>query len=241
MRTASRNGLRATPQSMPMAERLRVASRVDPDTGCWIWTGSRVPFGHGRAKIGLHKSVYAHRLSYETFVGPIPDGMFVCHRCDVPSCVNPEHLWLGTNADNLADMARKGRARKGPSAPQARFSDDEIREMRRLVAAGCTERGVAERFDCAPSYVNRVACGAYRREAGGPIAVPGVGAPRGERNGSAVLTAETVVAIREAVAGGASQRETARRFGTSPAQVWRIVRGLTWASVGGPLVYEATP
>ena len=86
--------------------------KIDGD-GCWIWTGSRrgveVKNGHygGFWKDG--KSVLAHRMSYELFVGPIPEGMFVLHKCDVPLCVKPEHLWLGTQAQNMQDAIRKGR------------------------------------------------------------------------------------------------------------------------------------
>jgi len=89
-------------------------SHVDKiDEGCWIWTGSRrgvaVKNGHygGFWKDG--KSLLAHRASYEFFVGPIPEGMFVLHKCDVPLCVNPAHLWLGTQTDNMRDAIRKRR------------------------------------------------------------------------------------------------------------------------------------
>lgn len=76
----------------------------DPNSGCWLWDGYVNRGGYGRFGEG-----YAHRYSYEKLVGVIPPGLFVLHKCDVPSCVNPNHLWLGTQADNLADMRNKGR------------------------------------------------------------------------------------------------------------------------------------
>lgn len=88
----------------------RFLARVDKTDTCWLWTGATNGKGYGRLYAdGAH--VYAHRYSFETFVGPIPEGMVLCHSCDVRNCVNPAHLWPGTVKDNQQDMSAKGRGR----------------------------------------------------------------------------------------------------------------------------------
>ena len=93
----------------PMIDRLmeRIVFGV---TECWHWTGATNDFGYGRMTSGGRLQV-AHRLSWQAFKGQIPDGQYVLHKCDNPSCINPDHLWLGTYSDNLRDAWAKGRNR----------------------------------------------------------------------------------------------------------------------------------
>lgn len=116
------NKVRAAVRSKTREQRMEeFARRINEngslilDTPCWEWMGTKNPNGYGRFS-SRYFSTQAHRASWEIFVGPIPDGLFICHKCDNKSCVNPEHLFLGTQHDNMQDMAQKGRSTKGRSS-----------------------------------------------------------------------------------------------------------------------------
>jgi hypothetical protein len=93
----------------------RFWAKVRKSEGCWEWVGSKIPKGYGNIGISYRppKSALAHRVSWEIHFGPIPGGMFVCHHCDNPGCVRPDHLFLGTNLDNIRDSESKGRFHAG--------------------------------------------------------------------------------------------------------------------------------
>lgn len=141
-----------------------------PNTGCHFWTGSVDRQGYGQIRAAGQKLRYATHVSLDLAGRPRPEGMRACHRCDVPLCVNADHLYWGSAADNAADMLGRGRG----SAPPVH---------------------------------------------------------RGEVNNRAVLTAERVVEIRRAHAGGATIRGMARDLGVSTSAIMGVVHGKTWRHV----------
>lgn len=104
------------------------------ESGCWLWTGSSRK-GYGRLRY-QSKMLGAHRFSYLMFKGEIPKGLFVCHRCDVTECVNPDHLFLGTNSENLKDAFNKGRlsSKKGILNNANKYTTEQIASFKKVLA-----------------------------------------------------------------------------------------------------------
>jgi HNH endonuclease len=124
-------------------------------TGCWLWTGANN--GRGYGQFG-RPPTYAHRISYEFYYGPIPQGLCVLHRCDNPPCVRPDHLWLGTKAQNSDDMARKGRAPRS-GGPGAKLSMEKAAEIRVAFSRGESNKALAAQYGCSPSTISDVLYG----------------------------------------------------------------------------------
>lgn len=152
----------------------RLWKYVTRGAGCWLWTGAVSHNGYGKLWTGT-ATVPAHRYSYTLHTGAIPDGLSVLHRCDTPACVNPEHLFLGTHTDNMADMVQKRRQYRTaprPSIPgattgsvwirgskngNARLTDEKVVELRALHGEGWTQRELAERFGMDQTTISDVA------------------------------------------------------------------------------------
>lgn len=136
--------------SRPIAERFKNMVQEMP-SGCHEWTGHVMPNGYGQVR--HNGTAYAHRVAYELHRGAVPEGLYVLHRCDNRKCVNPEHLFLGTFNDNMADMVEKQRQAHGERNGHAKLTDDQVRAIRRAVG---TQREIAKQFGVTPSLISMI-------------------------------------------------------------------------------------
>ena len=142
---------------LPLQERFDAKYIPEPNSGCWLWTGQLVRRGYGLIKDQSGRPSKAHRISYALHVGPLGNGLLVCHRCDNTSCVNPAHLFLGTHADNNRDCQRKGRNQRGDRHARAKLTSSTVAEIRRLHGTGAATRTqLAARFGVVPQTISRV-------------------------------------------------------------------------------------
>ena len=152
-----------------LQERFSEKWMPEPNSGCWIWVGAlgnvrgnncasrlrgRMSYGPRAQGIG-----FAHRISWELHFGPIPAGLEVCHRCDVSICVNPDHLFLGTHAENMADCARKQRNHQGEKHAFAKLTDDLVRKIRGAYAEYGAMRALAREMGVHESTIYAVRSG----------------------------------------------------------------------------------
>lgn len=125
---------------------------------CELWTGGKRPNGYGRLKV-KGKTLSAHRHAWTEANGPIAEGFHVCHHCDVRLCVELSHLFLGTAAQNQADMTRKGRGRIGDRNGSSKLTDSKVRDLRRLSSEGMSQRSIAAILGVTQGVVSRVLLG----------------------------------------------------------------------------------
>lgn len=140
--------------------------RGNPDS-CWPWLGPKMKSGYGQATISRRHTT-AHRLAFELTNGAIPEGLNVLHRCDNRICCNPNHHFLGTQKDNIADMWAKGRQQKYDKFPKGekhwkfRYTDLDVLEIRERYKAGQSQQSIADSLGLSQTHVSRVVRGEHR-------------------------------------------------------------------------------
>lgn len=188
-----------------MRELIESRSVRISESGCWIWMASTMGNGYGDFRYG-GRHLLAHRASYEAFIGIIPDGLHVLHRCDIRCCVNPHHLRLGTNTENIHDCCSKGR--------NARVPNHVVLAIRDAKAAGEKQSQISERFGISQAVVASITSGRTRRFAPGPLTPP--------KNNR--MPEDAVQRAIELVNSGMSMRAAAMREGLKQPSLWRRIR-----------------
>jgi len=125
------------------------------DDGCWNWRGGQDRDGYGLVR-AVKLQMAVHRVAYEVWVGPIPEGLYVLHSCDNPPCVNPAHLRVGTQADNMRDMSLRGRSLTGERGKNAKISAGDVVEIRRQHEGGRSQASLSREYGLSTTQVNMI-------------------------------------------------------------------------------------
>ena len=178
------------PRVIPMTQRVEEHVERDPNSGCWLWTGTLLSSGYGQVAWRKNRDL-AHRASYAAFKQSIPAGQSVLHKCDTPACVNPDHLFLGTQLDNMRDKMDKHRgghshAKSGEQNHKAKLTRERAAAIRVLSGSGISLRVLSREFGVAIETIRAVIKGRTWREqtaeAAPPRAAPCSWRTRARRN-----------------------------------------------------------
>lgn len=201
-----------------MKKKILNRSIPEPNTGCWLWGGHTNEDGYGKLSVeGKLKS--AHRVSFEAFNGKITKGLLVCHKCDTPQCVNPDHLFLGTQLDNMRDMSIKGRGAKFKDG--VKIKEETVLKIMERIKECVPFKDIAREFFVSASLVAKINNGKnWTRVTKGKVM---------RRYGQAVLKMGQVEQIRELIKSGSTNSQLMRSFKVSRMTIHRIRHNQSWA------------
>jgi plasmid maintenance system antidote protein VapI len=203
---------------------------VSGSDDCWIWLGAKQRRYGCIRKSNCRVMVSSHRVSWEIAnKKAVPPGMFVCHSCDNPQCVNPGHLFIGSHADNMADMRSKQRQAFGEAVPQSVLAEEDVLQIRKLASQGKSQASIAKEFGVGKNEISLIVRRqTWKHLSGGKERY---GHPSGEEHYRSKVTHNSAEEIRRLVASGRTQTSVAQQFGISFSVVSAIVRGKAWVPV----------
>ena len=146
-------------RKMSVRDRMLLYANINEKTKCWEWTKNMNKRGYGVISIDDYPEL-AHRIAYQEFIGPIPENMCVCHKCDNRKCINPAHLFLGTTQDNTQDKMNKGRHVKGEDQHKSILTESDVVRIKKLLKKGVlTNTEIGEKFGVSSWAISRIKCG----------------------------------------------------------------------------------
>lgn len=194
---------------------------------CWNFTGCK---SHGYGAINVRgKRQFAHRLAWIYTYGPIPEGMFVCHKCDNPACCNPNHLFLGTQDDNMRDASEKLRCHIGEKNYNAKLTEEQVKQIVQLANENMTRKELGQRFGVSRQTINSIINGHDWKYLN--IKSNHIDRSHGANHPVAKLNSEIVREIRHLYQQGQSQRSLSRKYSVSHRTIHQIITRETWKDV----------
>lgn len=202
-------------------EKVNKAPGSGPTWNCWIWKASCDRKGYGQFMLSRNNLHRAHRISFFIHNGDFDQSLAVLHKCDISRCVNPEHLFLGTIADNNRDMRTKGRH---STNGRSKLTEGQVFLIRDRHANGETNKSLSIDFEMSESQISNITNGTCFKHTPGPVS-----------RKITPLSSETVKQIRERFKrGGITRLDLAKEFETEPSTIGRLLTGETHADTGGP-------
>jgi len=193
---------------------------------CWEWQGNILEQGYGRMYHHSTKEPKAHRLSYMINIGEIPEGALICHTCDNKSCVNPKHLYAGSNQDNMDDLCKAGTL-KGEKNPASKLTIFEILRIRRTYdKGGKNTYELAKQYNVSQLLISKIIRGVAWKHIGGPLK---------QSTPITRLTNREVIEMRELYQKGSTTHELAIKFDRYDSTIERVVFGKTHKNLPGPI------
>jgi hypothetical protein len=189
---------------------------VEKDTNCWKCISHRIT-PEGYPLLG-RKPRRANRYIYTLYKGEIPEGMFVRHKCDNPSCINPDHLELGTPAENSKDMVERNRSLKGSSSPQAKLTEEDVLQIRRK-AKNTHYKEIAQEYSVNEYTIRMIIYGKIWKHVEGEITPP---IPHGRQNIKVTKQEADKIKLEYALLN-ISQAKLAKKYNISQTTIWRVI------------------